>query len=251
MEAKYMVPLLLKSLDGATDMTPLEKQAKKELEKWDYFANTDSIACSIFNEWRRVIPELILKDELGPELFTTYRNENMTTPAVEVMILQDSPFFDNVTTPKVETRDDIFRAAFKEAVGNLQKRLGGDITKWQWGKLHTITWAHPLGQGPFAKYLNYGPFPHPGSGDTVRNAWYPPNDYQTTGGPCLRHVVDMADVDASLFVIDGGESGQWKSPHYTDGAAAWYKSQYFPAIMDIEKLRNDNQGLLILRPLPQ
>jgi len=248
--ARYMVPLLLQALDGMSDMTPLEQKARKALENWDYFATTDSIACTIFSEWRRIIPNLILEDDLG-ELFPAYFHESASFVAVDDMIMQGSPLFDNKNTKQIETRKDVFRATFRTAVSNLKKRLGKNITKWQWGRVHTITFAHPLGIWPLDRYLNYGPLPHQGGVGTVRNAWHRPTDFPTLGGPCLRHVIDMADVDGSLWVIDGGESGQWRNPHYKDGAEMWYRGEYFRAIMNINEVIEQNEGLLKLRLLPE
>lgn len=247
--AQYMTPLLLTALEGLKDKTSPESAGEALLKKWDYMATTDSVAAAIFNQWRMLIPKYVLEDELGKDYFEVYSMESMKAPQMDYMIINGSPYFDNKNTPEVETREDIFRAAYREAISTLEKKFGKDVLQWQWGKMHTISFEHPLGVGPFKKYLNYGPLPHPGGIETVRNAWHG-DDFRTKGGPCLRHVTDMADVENGLWVIDGGESGQWKSPHYNDGAKIWYDGKYIKPIMNMSEVINENEGLLKLQPLP-
>lgn len=251
-QAREMVPLFLKAMGNYSPTNEREGDALRLIKEWNYQADVNSVACTIFHEWRRQITHLMLKDELG-EFFEPFINIHYTKSAVEYMIFSDSPFFDNINTPEREDRDTIIKMAFVNAIANLTATLGKDMKKWAWGNVHTITFANPVALGPLKKYMNYGPLPHPGTEGTVRNASF--NNIGDTGwratvGACLRHIVDMADVDGSLFVIDGGESGQWKSAHYIDGTQEWYNSGYLNAIMDISQVAKNPEGLIILKRLP-
>lgn len=251
-QAKEMVPLFLKAIDNHTPTNRYEESALREIKKWAYQADVNSVGCTIFHEWRRQVVHLMLEDELE-EFFEPYINIHYTKSSVENMIFSDSPFFDNINTPAKENRQTIIKTAFVRAIEHLTATLGKDMKKWAWGNVHTITFANPIAMGPLKKHINYGPLPHPGTEGTVRNASFNnigDTGWQATVGACLRHIIDMADVGASLFVIDGGESGQWRSTHYLDGTEEWYHGRYLNAIMDISKIAENPSGLIILKRLP-
>ncbi|MEO6867143.1 MAG: penicillin acylase family protein, partial [Gaiellales bacterium] len=44
-----------------------------------------------------------------------------------------------------------------------------------------------------------------------------------------RHVVDMADVDRSVAILCGGQSGHPASPHYADQIGMWRTGEMRPA----------------------
>ncbi len=250
LSAAHQAPQLLDVLEETGNLTFREKAAAKALEDWNYYANYNSPAPAIYTEWLSRMMHLTFEDEMGERMFRLYTQTKLTLGTLEYMIHHGSPYFDNKNTAEKETRDDIMRRAFTEAVAGLTEKLGKKMEKWSWGELHTVTFSHPLGVGPFAKYLNYGPLPHHGGHGTVRAASHKIDDYRTVGGPCLRHVVDMSNVDGSLWIIDGGESGQWKSPHYKDGAEMWYRGQYIKALMDMDEVSQKSEGLFLLKPMP-
>ena len=49
-----------------------------------------------------------------------------------------------------------------------------------------------------------------------------------TSGPSMRMVVDLADLDASTWVVVTGASAQPGSPHYDDQLSAWAAGETFP-----------------------
>ncbi len=99
-------------------------------------------------------------------------------------------------------------------------------------RYHRLRLQHPLGIVPgLARVANRGPFAVPGDPDTV---WQtssfnnPTNEYALVG-PSHRHVVDMADVDRSVAVLCGGQSGHPASPHYADQVSLWRRGEARPA----------------------
>ena len=91
---------------------------------------------------------------------------------------------------------------------------------------------HPLGIVPgVSRITNRGPFDVPGDPDTVwQSAPFnnPMNDHAMVG-PSHRHVVDLADVDRSVAVLCGGQSGHPASPHYADQIELWRRGAVRPA----------------------
>jgi penicillin amidase len=43
-----------------------------------------------------------------------------------------------------------------------------------------------------------------------------------------RQIIDLADLDASVFILPLGQSGQWMSGHYSDLLQDWNEGRYRP-----------------------
>lgn len=106
-----------------------------------------------------------------------------------------------------------------DAVGALGKKLGADMTKWQWGEVHHRLVPSLLEK----KELGRGPYPSDGGGRC-------PN---TTGGaepavhgPSWRMVVSLTDPVKSWAVYPGGQSEDPSSPHYDDQLKLWLDYKY-------------------------
>jgi penicillin amidase len=194
----------------------------------------------------------VLKDDFQPRDYNKLVKGHVSH-TVQMWVARGSEdFMDNVKTrDKVEDRDDALVGALEDAVKWLSKTLGRDMREWQWGRIHTIKWFHPMGFGPLAD-LSIGPYPHPGGDTTVRNAspYGLPGKmkYWCLGGPVMRHVIDMGDPDHGQLVIDGSQSGQWLSPHYRDQHTVWYNSRYLVAEKRPEKVAEQAPYLLLLLP---
>jgi penicillin amidase len=109
-----------------------------------------------------------------------------------------------------------------------------------WGEMHHTVIQHPLGSVTALDRtlgLNIGPFPSPGSPNTVNVAPFgsrPP--FLTTSGPSQRHVVDLADPDGSGgFVIPTGESGLPFSLHYRDQTPLWRSGRLWRIPLDRDR----------------
>ena len=90
---------------------------------------------------------------------------------VDLLADEASPWFDDVDTPQVETRDEILLLALEEAVEELTETLGRNMDNWRWGDLHTANFENQsLGQsgiGPIEAIFNRGPVPVDGTGGAV------------------------------------------------------------------------------------
>ena len=60
---------------------------------------------------------------------------------------------------------------------------------------------------------------------------------------------DLADLDASRFVIASGQSGNPLSPHYDDFAERWRDVRYVRIAGSREALAADGVGVLKLVPI--
>ena len=102
-----------------------------------------------------------------------------------------------------------------------------------WGEIHTTRIAHTLGSVDLLARtlnLNVGPFPAGGSHSTVNVAGHGRVlPFVNTHGASMRHVVDLADPDASGgFIVPTGQSGIPGSTHYRDQSAPWREGRLQP-----------------------
>jgi len=248
--ADVFVPLILAAVEEKGASNDRVEEAARLLSRWNREATIDSAGAAIFYETMSRLTERVLKDDFDKDEYELVREH--AGGAVQMWLIKgESAYFDDKgTRGRIEDRYDVLVGALEDAVKWLSKELGRDPALWQWGKIHTIKWYHPMGFGPL-KEMSIGPYPHPGGNDTVRNAsslGIGPGKHQCFGGPVMRHIIDMGDPHNALLVIDGSESGVWLSPHYRDMHTLWYNSQYMRAEKRKERIVEDAEALLILKP---
>jgi penicillin amidase len=246
-----LVPYLLASEPQGT----LEEQAMEHLRAWDFRAEADSPGAAIFQVFYLKLVENTLADELGEEMFEDYldRGEFHRMALERLMEQPASPWFDDVSTPEVERRDEIVQRSFKGAIAYLSDRFGDTPSRWTWGRLHTMTFVHnPLGQsgiGPLEKLFNRGPIPARGSGYTVDAASFDDTEpFAMNFGVSYRQIIDLGDWGNSLFIHTTGQSGYPLHRHYADMMAPWQAVEYHPMHFDKASIEADKEGVLVLTP---
>lgn len=250
-QAEIFAPLILKAVEVKGVKDPRVLAAAKILREWNFEATVDSPAASIFYDAMKHLPDRVLEDDFPKKDYEKLIQGN-ASQAVQMWVVRgQSEYFDDRQTPnQVEDVNDALVGALGDAVKWLSGELGPDPNQWQWGKIHTLKWYHPMGFGPL-KDMSIGPFPHPGGSNTVRNATpmgILGQPYRCFGGPVMRHIMDMGDPDHALLVIDGSQSGQWLSPHYRDQHTLFYNGQYLTAEMRPDKIAENSESLLVLAP---
>jgi penicillin amidase len=161
-----------------------------------------------------------------------------------------SPWFDDVRTDSIEAKNGIVRKSFLEALGELEKNFGPEMKSWQWGKLHQILYKHPFSvKKPLDRIFNVGPFPAPGSGQTVNKGAFQLTDpYFVFACPSMRQIVDMSSPQEARVVNSLGQSGQPLHPHYSDQSSLWLNGGYRITSTNWGKIRAQNWDRLILSP---
>ena len=168
----------------------------------------------------------------------------------QLLAADSSQWFDNVNTPQIETKNDILKKSLTDAVGELQSTLGQEMKMWQWGKIHTVTLKHLFGtRKPLDKVFNIGPFPIAGGGTTINKTEYKMSmPYETSVGPSMRQVVDLATPQTSYIIITSGESGQPFNKHYDDQTSLWLNGGYIQLNTDWKQIEQESWDHLELRP---
>jgi penicillin amidase len=214
------------------DLNALEKQALHLLYHWDGVLSKESTAATIFEYLYMMMVKNLVKDELGEELYREYLGNNTLTRNLVLNIWKNknSHWCDDINTETRETFDQWIQASFKETVGKLQADLGDKPANWQWGKIHHLMLAHPLGRVKLLDMLfhfNRGPFEVGGSFHTVcPYAYSLRNPFISDYGASHRHIYSTANWDESQTVIPTGISGIPASPYYCDQTKLYIENKY-------------------------
>ncbi len=253
--AEVMRPYLLKAFEGQ-GTSDQEKAALDLLEDWDLRMNADSAAAAVFEMFFARLFKDILLDDLGRELTEAYlRNHYAAVRSMHLWLKNGSPLFDDSTTPdKTETREDILRRSFRQAVVAMEKLQGsGKVGEWKWGRAHTVTFEHAFkGQsGLLDKIINLGPYPVGGSMFTVNPTQYRVaelGNFATRSGASMRQIIDLGRIEQSVRAITTGQSGHFMSPHYGDQVKLWLNVEYHPTSLDPGKIESGAKTKMSLIP---
>ena len=231
----------------------LQAKALDLLNAWDLYLEADRTGASVYQTWYWFLIQNTLRDELGDDLFSMYQNSYHQLFMIEIMPQADSPWFDDVTTPQIEERDDIVWQSLTDAVAWLRDEYGDDPEKWEWGRLHTKTFVHqPLGQSGIAlleDLFNSDTIPARGDSYTVDAASFDYNYPFTMGsGVSQRYIADLSDLDNSRIIHTTGQSGQLFHPHREDMIPLWQNVQYGPMPFSREAVEANTAATLMLTP---
>ena len=209
-----------------------EKKAVAALLAWDGDHKLDSVSATLFNQLLYEVLRAAMADELGEEAFKNLLRTRAVDHALPRLTADaTSPWWDKRDTQARESRADIVKEAWRNTVSHLQTELGADMATWTWGRAHTLTHKHPLGQQkPLDKIFNVGPFPAPGGHETPNNLSHVvgPAPWAVTYGPSTRRVVDFAQPEQAQGINPVGQSGVWPDAHYADQAASYMAGKTMP-----------------------
>ena len=247
--AAALVPLLMQVDLGDTKL----EEVRAILADWDYQDKMDSAPAALYAAfWRR-----FLTNTFGDDLPKDRQpgGSSRWFEVVRNMAEQpDSHWWDSqLTADKVETREDILKQSFAQAVADLQEALGKNPAKWRWGDLHTSTFENQTlgksGVAPIEALFNRGPFPTAGGASIVNaTGWNASKGFEVTSVPSMRMIVDLGDLRNSLTVHPTGQSGHAYNPHYIDMADLWRNIQYYPMLWNEQAIVSSAEAHLRLEP---
>jgi penicillin amidase len=231
---------------------PAELKLVEQLAQWKGDYPLDSTSATVFNQLLFNLADAAMRDELGNDFFETLLSTRVIDAALPRLAANaDSPWWDNRSTLAKETRADTVKVAWQASITHLKATLGADFAQWQWGKAHTLTHAHPLGQQkPLDRLFNVGPFAAPGTHEVPNNlsAKIGPAPWPVTYGPSTRRLIDFADPAHSLTVNPVGQSGVLFDRHYDDQAEAYIEGVYYQAHLNDEEVTANTRNTLKLLP---
>ncbi|WP_203922288.1 penicillin acylase family protein [Rugosimonospora africana] len=217
----------------------------------DSATGRDSAAAAYFNVvWRQLLSKTF--DEL-PADRKPDGSDRWWLVVTNLLSQPDSPWWDNRSTPAVETRDDILGQAMAAATAELTKKLGDDPADWRWGAIHTLYVQNQSfgtsGIGPIEWLFNYGPVGVSGGSNLVNaTGWDPSAGYEVNAVPSMRMIVDLSNLDASRWVQLTGESGHAFSDHYHDQFDLWRTGKTLPMRWNEATIKSSSVDTLTLKP---
>jgi len=228
------------------------------LRQWDSdlsgATKLGNASAAVYQAWVWHLARDTLQDELGPDLFARYWATGFVPQTLARLAEQpDDPWWDDVTTPQRETRDDILRRAYAEALDDLGRHYGDLHTIWEWDTLHAAEFQHPLGGALplswlFDRTVKLGgdaPFDPAHPADPV-------NPYASVRVSPLvigRHPDGGHRNGGIEFALAGGQSGNPFSSHYADLLTLWARRELVP-LQDAARPQDlkDVEGVLVLVP---
>jgi penicillin amidase len=244
--ARTLVPLLLKTLDNnSKELNPEMAKAKGLLQEWDKQLKPNSVAAAIYVEWETALKKAVYQRTV-PEAIQPLLKTLPTKRIVDWLITPRADFGPD----PIKARDELLVNSLTEALQVLAKRLGNDMTQWQYGQAKNkhITLTHILSDWVGAEQrakINMGPLPRGGYGETVGNTG---NNLNQEHGASFRIVVDTEDWDKTLGINNPGQSGNPDDPHYRDLFELWSKDGYFPVYFSKDKIKAVADRTWIVKP---
>jgi penicillin amidase len=227
-------------------------QAVEILQRWDGQATRDSSGAALFEALRIQLVDRVFRDELGEQLLKRTRSD-ASVALPNILSNPDSPWFDDLTTPEVETREDILLLALEAAVDECSDAMGNDVSNWQWGKMHRAEFENQSlgrsGIGLIEAIFNRGPVVVDGTIATVNNTGYDMGDpYRVETVPSYRQIIDLGDLRASISMHTTGQSGHAFHTHYDDMIDPWRNIEYHPMLWTRAQVEAYSEAHLILTP---
>ena len=224
------------------------------LRNWTGDFSKDSVAPTVFSQLLYEVAHGAMADELGEDPFKALlRTRTLDSALPRLFADAQSPWWDNKTTPTLESRNDTVLAAWKTALAHLEKTYGKDSAQWLWGKAHTLTHNHPLGQQkPLDKLFNVGPFSVPGAREVPNNfsSSIGPAPWLVAHGPSTRRVIDFADASKAVGINPVGQSGVLFDKHYADQSTRFAKGEYVAQYLSPADVKAHTLSTLTLNPVP-
>jgi penicillin G amidase len=265
--ARQIVPYILSAFKNVDIKEKNLKESLRLLNEWSSFnfemnkyLQTPAIFLTFFDK----LMKNIYLDEIGEDLFNQYvflanvpyRN------VLELLEKPNSAWFDNVNTKEIETRDDIIRKSLTDALDELETTISKDVTDWQWGSLHTVTFKHAFSGVSWIldEVINIGPYEISGDGTTIFNTEYPfyesiekyplfrHKPFECELGPSMRFIYDFAKPDEFYLILTTGQSGNIFSDHYKDQTDLFLSGKYMKLKTDEKSIEAQQNTLLRLLP---
>jgi penicillin G amidase len=246
-QIKFLLPMLKQKKESE-----MFSQAIEYLENWNGSSSVDSIASSLYHQWKKEMLKMTLADELTPEQFRSFLSIADSHHFYKRLIFnKKSLWWDIKNTDKKETQTDIVNLSFREMLTTLERKWGSNITKWEWGQMHTLEFVHAVGKKkPLNLFFNIGPFPVAGGYSQINNLASKRYDlhYQVKTGPSTRRLIDFKDASTSFGIIPTGNSGRPFSKHYDDQAELYVNNKYREQLLNLEDVKKLNLDVLKLKP---
>ena len=247
---RQALPRLLETQPRSTEA----RSALDSLRQWDGTMAANRPEPLIAWAWWREFTRSLYSDELANVFRPQWGPRAVFVSNVLARADDHERWCDDVRTPAVETCAELLAASLEKALADLRMRYGNDPSAWRWGAAHFARHEHrPFGSQPWLAYWFDIRVPTPGDAYTVNagrlDFFDEQRPFANRHAASLRAIYDLADLQKSVFIHSGGQSGNVLSPHYAAFTEAWAKGEYVPMVSTRNVLDAQPHRLLRLVPL--
>ncbi|MGQ0664744.1 MAG: penicillin acylase family protein [Pseudomonadota bacterium] len=239
---------ILARLDGLAPRHAASRRGLAMLAAWDGTMARERPEPLIFSAWMRALARALLGVDIdaGSLLFRE-------RPAMlHAAFAGTSLFCDELRTAEVETCATRIEAALAQAIDELSDRYGADMSRWRWGDAHYAPFRHAVfSRLPVVRDLVGFRVATHGDYFTINRGAARGSDVEPFAhvhGAGLRAIYDLADLDASRFMVAPGQSGHPRSRHWGDLAQRWADGEHFTIAGDRASLGAAGYDVLTLAP---
>ncbi len=117
--------------------------------------------------------------------------------------------------------------SLQQTMTTLTRHLGHNPDRWTWGSIHQATFmGDGLGKSPLLGWIWNRQLAAPGGQYTVNAGRYHPETFQQIQGATYRQIINVGNLDKSMYIIPMGQSGNPLSRHYDDFNQKWRNMAY-------------------------
>ncbi|MFM2134975.1 MAG: hypothetical protein RL021_375, partial [Bacteroidota bacterium] len=231
---------------------PTAKAARTLLSSWNGSHSLEDKAPVIYYLWIYKTFKNCMEDEIGDADFQAFLKTHTVKYSLLPLLKNDSAkWWDDVRTPRCETRREIVIRSLEETITLLSEKFGNETENWSWKYMHRLEFGHPIGkQKPLDRFFNVGPLPVSGGLETINNQSFILTDrfpVNVLFGPALRRCIDFARPLEAEDVLPSGQSGNPMSRHYGDQAGLYSSGKFRTEWMDEKTIRTNCKDVLIFR----
>jgi penicillin amidase len=225
------VPALLHAVESLNSLQPRELAALDTLRRWDFMARRGRVAPTIARAWWNV-------------LLRRSRTEGLPGLALAALEGRAPEALRQPGSNATEAPAVAARAALDTALDSLTAKLGTDMRKWTYGRVHLARFAHALSELDGRKRWEPPLTPEDGDGSTpCVGGTSEPYSVTVTHGPAYRHVVDLASPDSSIGIVPPYNSAEAS----VDLRQDWADHRYVPFLLDWARVRAHAANAVTLR----
>ncbi|MEU0788489.1 penicillin acylase family protein [Amycolatopsis sp. NPDC005961] len=222
-EKSLVATQLLEFVRGLSSSDPDTAKALELLRGWDGVASAGSPAAALYETW-------IMK-----YLHYVWAHAVLPQAAADALVRTINPDFSLIIASfrdpagwlgpdGAAVRDQLILSSLPVAFRDVAGQLGPDPSTWHWGTLHHNEFKHPLGTP------NVGPTPIGGDYHTIHPSFFHPLTYAQIIGATFKIALDVGNWNDSAAINAPGQSGDPRSPHFSDLNGLWASGGSFPLL---------------------
>lgn len=222
---------LLPYLQNLTSQHAKSAEAMSLLKSFKGDMTRDSGGALIYAVWIDEVTRAILIPKLGETRFKALFGKRSFRPAIEgVLAAQDKTWCGDAGC------QTLMNKAFDSALDKIVAMQGDKVSEWNWGRAHPALSSHkPFGNVKSLASIFDVKGPSAGDAFTVNVGQYwthsATEPFATRHAASMRAVYDLANLEASGFIYQAGQSGHPFSPRYKDMTDEWGQVLYRPLRM--------------------